>query len=151
MGGNGSYQREFHRIADSKRDFVAIDERIENHKILLPKSKPNHSKTPMNSNSATMYLCAKVDKNGNIVIDTIAFYHKHQISKSIDLKFDANGDVIAFKSGDENSSHAHKWHNIKPGVRGRKSHDESNFLPTDVNWSLIQKIVQFNKSQHKWK
>ena len=56
MGGNGSYQREFHRIADSKRDFFSLDERIENHKILLPKKKVKHKMIPMNQ-IQQLYIC----------------------------------------------------------------------------------------------
>lgn len=150
MGGNGSYQREFHRIADSKRDFFSLDERIENHKILLPKKNVKHKMIPMNSNSATIYLCANVDKNGFLKITTIAYYHKHKISKTIDLEFDKDGDIIPFRLGKGKYSHAHKWGKMPEGERGRKTHNNSNVFSVDVNKSLIKKIVEFNKSNKKW-
>lgn len=151
MGANGSYSKEFNAVPEVRRTHVSLDTKIEGHKILVQKSNPYQKKIPMNSNSENpWYLVAKVDKETeDVKISSIAIYDKHAIVKVIDLEFDSSGNVIPYSS-DVKSSHSHNWVEDIGGNFGRKSHDTSNRLPVDVDNSLIQKIVEFNKKKEKW-
>ena len=75
MGGNGSYSSELNEVPLASRTHNEAISRIDGHKILVQKRKETQIKIPMNSNSENpTYLCAKVDKDGNVQISSIAVY-----------------------------------------------------------------------------
>ena len=152
MGGNGSYGKALGGVAEKDRTHYDTGYRIDGHKVLVLMENINHNKFIMNSNSENpIYLIASIAKNTHrLVISGIGIYEKHKLTKSIDLKFDSDGNLIPFDSS-EKGSHAHNWTENSPGVLGRKRHDESNHLPIDNKYQhLIDKIVDFNKKGHTW-
>ncbi len=151
MGGNGSYSAAVHGVPDASRIFDEARTRIDGHKILIQKDTETQIKIPMNSNSDNpIYLCAKVDKEGNVQISSIAVYENHKLVKSIDLVFDKDGNVVPF-SPNKKSSHCHVWNESPSGAVGRKRHDGGNTLPLPNEYKhLIDKIVKYNKEKHKW-
>lgn len=153
MGGNGTYSEAIGGIPEASRSFFDTDYRVEGRKVLVNKTNPSHKKVPENSNSESpIYLCGEVNKiTGSLKISTIAVYEKHRLVKTIDLTFDANGDLIPFSQG-KNSSHSHVWKQLSSGDVGRKSHDPRNVLPVDSAYeSLVREVVKFNKSKKIWK
>lgn len=152
MGGNGSYDKVLGGVVEGKRTHYDTGYRIDGHKVVIFKENTSHDKFIMNSNSEhPIYLIASADEKTNeIIVSGIAIYNKHQLTESIDLKFDNDGNLIPFDSS-EKGSHAHNWTENSPGVLGRKRHDESNHLPIDNKYQhLIDKIVDFNKRGHTW-
>lgn len=147
MGGNGSYSKTWGGVLTTSRTHVDTGHRIGGHKVLLLAKNNNQTNTPMNSNSPNpVYLCAKVDKKtGALKVTTIAIYKNHKLVKTIDLEFDAKGNVIPYKKGSKKCSHAHKW-NDSNGSIGRKKHDSKNTLPVSNKYnSLIKQIDDFNQ------
>ena len=59
----------------------------------------------MNLNSENpIYLIASISKNTDrLVISGIGIYEKHKLTKSIDLKFDSDGNLIPFDSSEKGS------------------------------------------------
>ena len=151
MGGNGSYSVSMNGVPDASRTHNEAISRIDGHKILVQKKTETQVKIPMNSNSENpTYLCAKVDKNGNIVISSIAEYKNHKLVNSIDLEFDKNGDYIPY-SPNKKSSHSHSWSESSSGDVGRKRHEKKNIHSIPAKYKpLIDKIVKYNKDKHKW-
>ena len=160
MGGNCSYDEEWGGVPIEKRKFMEMDKKIDGHKILVNAETPSHKSTPENSNSESpIYLCGVIDKQtGEVKITTVAIYSKHLLVKTIDLEFDANGNLKPFKTYVEKKgrkktegTHGHDMPADEHGVVGRKRHDTSNTYPVDLNDELLNKIVIFNKQHHKWK
>lgn len=151
MGGNGAYSPALKGVPEASRTHNEAKSRIDGHKILVQKGTEAQIKIPMNSNSENpTYLCAKVDKNGNIVISSIAEYKNHKLVKSIDLVFDENGNYIPYSS-DKKTSHSHNWDESSSGDVGRKRHDKENTHAIPAKYKpLIDKIVKYNKEKHKW-
>ena len=151
MGGNGSYSALTKGVPEVARTHSEATSRIDGHKILVQKKTETQIKIPMNSNSENpTYLCAKVDKEGNVVISSIAEYKNHKLVKSIDLELDKNGNYIPYSSTGK-SSHAHNWSEGASGDVGRKRHDKGNAFPVPARYKpLIDKIVKYNKEKHKW-
>ena len=153
MGGNGSYSKEFGGVKPQDRTHYETDYKIDGHKVLVLQDNPGHDKIILNSNSRNpIYLFASVDKaTGKLTISCIGIYKNNKLVESIDLKFDSNGNVLPFTKT-EGSSHAHNWHEVSPGIIGRKSHDKNNCLPIKKKYQkLIDKIVDFNKKGKIWK
>ena len=153
MGGNGSYDKVLGGVVEGKRTHYDTGYRIDGHKVLVLMENINHNKFIMNSNSENpIYLIASIAKNTHrLVISGIGIYEKHKLTKSIDLKFDNDGNIIPFDDS-ENGSHSHKWTEISPGVLGRTSHDKSNHLPIDKKYEhLMDRIADFNKQRKIWK
>jgi len=152
MGGNGSYSETLKSVPSPSRTHNEATSRIDGHKILVQKKTETQIKIPMNSNSENpMYLCAKVDKHGNVVISSIAEYKNHKLIKSIDLEFDKDGNYIPYSPG-KKSSHSHNWGESSSGDVGRKRHDKDNTHSIPAKYKpLIDKIVKYNKEKHKWK
>ena len=153
MGGNGSYSKQLGGVPQKSRTHTDTEFRIDGHKVIVLTGNPSHDKIIMNSNSESpIYLFASVDKNTHrLTISGIGIYDKHILSKSIDLKFDSEGNIKPY-SESENGSHAHLWYEKSPGVYGRKSHDKSNYFPIGREYrSLINKIEEFNKKGKIWK
>ncbi len=151
MGGNGSYSSLLKGVPNASRTHNEATSRIDGHKILVQKKTEKQIKIPMNSNSDNpTYLCAKVDKDGNIRISSISEYKNHKLVKSVDLEFDKNGDYIPY-SKDKKSSHCHNWNESSEGNVGRKRHDGRNVYPIPEKYKqLIDKIMKYNKEKHKW-
>lgn len=151
MGGNGSYSSTLKGVPDASRTHNEATSRIDGHKILVQKKTETQIKIPMNSNSENpTYLCAKVDKDGNVQISSIAVYKNHKLVTSIDLVFDKDGNVIPY-SPNKKSSHSHNWNESSSGDVGRKRHDGDNTHPIPSGYkSLIDKIEKYNKEKHKW-
>lgn len=151
MGGNGSYSASINGVPEVSRTHNEAISRIDGHKILVQKKKETQIKIPMNSNSDNpTYLCSKVDKDGNIVISSIAEYKNHKLVSSIDLVFDKNGNYIPY-SPTKKSSHCHSWSESSSGDVGRKRHEKTNTYPVPAKYKpLINKIVKYNKEKHKW-
>lgn len=151
MGGNGAYSVTLKGVPNSSRTHNEATSRIDGHKILVQKKTETQIKIPMNSNSENpTYLCAKVDKDGNVVISSIAEYKNHKLVKSIDLVFDKNGDYLPY-SPDKKSSHSHSWGESSSGDVGRKRHDSVNTHAIPAKYKpLIDKVVKYNKEKHKW-
>lgn len=137
MGGNGSYNKSLGGVPTAKRTHTDTGYRIDGHKVLLQTSNNAQTKTPMNSNSeAPIYLIGRKDKKtGKISITTIAIYDKHKLHKSIDIKYDKEGNVIPFKK-DKDSSHQHNWNGNTKGEIGRKKHNKSNIKPIDDSFFI---------------
>ena len=151
MGGNGSYSSTLKGVPETSRTHSEARTRIDGHKILVQKGSETQNKIPMNSNSDNpTYLCARVDKDGNVQITSIAIYENHKLVKSIDLVFDKDGNVIPY-SPNKKSSHCHNWDETSSGDVGRKRHDGNNTYPIPREYKLlINKIVKYNKEKHKW-
>ena len=153
MGGNGSYSPSLKGVASTDRTHYEATSRIDGHKILIQKKSIYQNKTPLNSNSDNpVYLCGKVDKKtGDIKITTIAEYKNHRLVKTIDLVFDKNGNYVGYH-GDGKGSHSHRWKDdLSKNEIGRKSHKKDNILPVPKEYkSLINKITNYNKENHKW-
>ncbi|MDE6534370.1 MAG: hypothetical protein K2M27_12655 [Muribaculaceae bacterium] len=161
MGGNGSYDKGYGGIPKDKRTHPEIEgHRILGHKILVPKDNPTRGSAPMNCNSPDqIYMIGTVadrrsgDRAGEVSISSVAFYEGHHIKYSIDLKYDGNGRVVAFKENTgESTSHAHKWHEVQPGIWGRISRAKNNHLAPDSRWTsdMINAIETFNSKRVKW-
>lgn len=153
MGGNVSYDKVLGGVVEGKRTHYDTGYRIDGHKVVIFKENTSHDKFIMNSNSEhPIYLIASADEKTNeIIVSGIAIYNKHQLTESIDLKFDNDGNIIPFDDS-ENGSHSHKWTEISPGVLGRTSHDKSNHLPIDKKYEhLMDRIADFNKQRKIWK
>ena len=153
MRGNGSYSKEFGGVETKDRTHFDTEYRIDGHKIVVLQDNPSHDKIIMNSNSESpIYLFASADKRtGKLTVSGLGIYKKHLLKESIDLKFDSQGNLKLFNSG-EGGSHAHKWGEVAPGMIGRKSYDKKNHLPIEKKYQkLIDKIVEFNKKGKIWK
>lgn len=134
MGGNGSYTPTTGGVPVASRTHFDTHERIDGHKILIPKVHPWHAKTPMNSNSDNpIYLSTQQDKKtGKLTIKTIAIYENHKLVKTIDVE--NNG-----------RSHEHKWTIDEDGNIGRKSHKSSNIFKVEKKYqALLEKVLQYN-------
>ncbi len=152
MGANFSYNPLLGGVPDNKRTHYELSSRIEGHKILLQKGSDNRVKIPMNSNSESpIYLGAHRKDDRTIEITTFGVYEKHKCIGQVDLKFDANGNLLPFANNGENSSHFHRFsENPYTGVVSRKSGQKDNHHPIDSKYDkLIQKIVDYNKAKHK--
>lgn len=152
MGGNGSYSKALGGVPEMSRTHTDTNYRIDGHKVLLQTKNPLQNKLPMNSNSESpMYLCGNVDRyTGIIKVNQICIYKNHKMTAVIDLKFDKNGNFIAYSSNGK-TSHMHLWKETKGDI-GRKSHDRENIhhIPNTYR-PLIEKIVEFNKSNKRWR
>ena len=151
MGANGSYSSIVKGVPEDSRTHNEAKSKIGGHKILVQKGNETQIKIPMNSNSENpTYLCGKLDKDGNVVITSIAIYKDHKLVQTIDLVFDSKGNVIPY-SPNKKSSHCHNWNETSNGDVGRKRHDGKNTHPVPSEYKpLIDKIVDYNKEKHKW-
>lgn len=161
MGGNGSYDKEYGGIPDNKRTHPEIEgHRILGHKILVAKDNPTRGSAPMNCNSPNqIYMVGSVadkrsnERAGEISISSVAFYDGHHIKYSIDVKYDNNGHINAYRvNSGEATTHAHDWHEVRPGTWGRISGAKDNHLPPDSRWTsdMINAIESFNSKRVKW-
>ena len=160
MGGNGSYDKGYGGVPPEKRthDEVA-GHTILGHKILVPSGSPTRASAPMNCNTPKqVYVIASApdkrsgDKASELSVSSVAFYEGNHISYSVDVKY-TNGKVSAFKvNTGENTTHAHEWQEIKPGIWGRKSHDKNNHLAPDSRWNsnMVKAIESFNSKRITW-
>lgn len=150
MGANGSYNKEYGGVPLYARTHTDTGYRVDGHKVLLQKGKEKQSKMPLNSNSEhPIYLVAKL-KDGKVKIQGIGVYENHKLVATIDLKFDADGNLIPF--GTKDGSHLHKWEEGKDGDMGRDSHNPNNIYPIPSEYmELIKQIVKFNQSNKTWK
>lgn len=152
MGGNNSYNKTLNRVKGSKRTHQEFHHRIDGHKILLQNKNQKQVKIPVNSNSESpIYLCGRRRKSdGSVEIVSIGIYEKHKCVGQIDLKFDAQGNIIPYSNNGERSSHYHVFPQEGKGQVGRKSGQKNNHLPIGSEYEeLINKIVKFNKSHIK--
>ena len=98
MGGNGARAAYDNYTLDvySKDRFKQVGI-IGNTKVVTSRTKNNNS-TPMNSFGSSMYYVT--NPNDTIRITTIAFYNNrtHEIVKSIDLKYDKDGNLLPFQN-----------------------------------------------------
>lgn len=161
MGGNGSYDSGYGGVPEDKRTHTEIEgHRVLGHKILVPTDNPTRGSAPMNCNTADqVYVVGTVldkrsgDRAGEIKVSSVAFYEGHHIKYSVDVKYDDNGKVKAFRvNTGESTTHAHEWHEVKPGVWGRKSYDKNNHLAPDERWNkqFADAIESFNSKRIKW-
>ncbi|MBO4557523.1 MAG: hypothetical protein J5693_02820 [Bacteroidales bacterium] len=153
MGGNGSYSKELKSVPRADRTHIEAKTRIDGHKILIQKKNNAQTKTPVNSNSEKpVYLCGRVSKrDGSVAITTIAEYKNHRLIRTIDLKFDSDGNYVGY-SGSGKGSHSHLWDDdVSRNEVGRKPHKKTNNLLIPKKYlSLIKKIEKYNKEHHKW-
>lgn len=98
MGGNGARAAYDNYTLDvySKDRFKQVGI-IGNTKVVTSRTKNNNS-TPMNSFGSSMYYVT--NPNDTTRITTIAFYNNrtHEIVKSIDLKYDKDGNLLPFQN-----------------------------------------------------
>lgn len=153
MGGNGAYIPSEGGVPINRRTHSDTAYRIDGHKVLVQSRHPMQNNTPVNSNSENpIYLCGKTDKDGIVTINTVAIYRKHRLVMTIDIKFDADGDIIPFANGGKRTTHAHLWPSVGGGEVGRRPHNPKNSLPYGYEYeSLLRKIVEFNKERKIWK
>lgn len=152
MGGNNSYNKALGGVPEYLRTHDELQSRIAGHKILLQKGNDSRVKIPMNSNSESpIYLGAHRKEDGTIEITTFGIYEKHKCIGQVDLKFDKSGNIIPYENNGEASSHFHYFfENPTTGLVSRKSGQKNNHHPIDPKYSsLIQKIIEFNKTKHK--
>lgn len=161
MGGNGSYDEDYGGVPEDRRTHTEVEgPRIGGHKILVPTNNPTRGSAPMNCNSPNqVYLIGSVadsrsgENAGEIKITSVAFYEGHHIQYSIDVKYDEAGKIISFRlnSGEE-TTHAHNWQEISPGIWGRVSRAKDNHLNPDSRWNnqLVEAIQSFNSKRVKW-
>lgn len=158
MGGNG---------AGGKYDAYALDTylgdrfkevgRIDGDhgaKVLTTTTKKTNS-TPMNNFTSRMYYITKPGEPNQIT--TIAFYNKrtHKIYKSIDLKYDKQGNLVPFSTVTRKGklhtvgTHCHKWPGRGKSNAGRVQHDpKCIFAPTKAEMRYINKALKYNAA-HK--
>lgn len=152
MGGNYSYKVELGGVPEYLRTHNELPNRIEGHKILLQKESERRVKIPMNSNSESpIYLGAHRKDDGTIEITTFGIYEKHKCIGQVDLKFDDKGNYIPYANNGEKSSHFHEFSkNQSNGLVSRRSGQKNNHHPIDSKYhSIIQKIVEYNKTKHQ--
>jgi hypothetical protein len=152
MGGNYSYNKKLRSVLEHERTHMELKTRIEGHKILLQKGCNSRAKIPMNSNSESpIYLGAHRKEDGTIEITTFGIYEKHKCIGQVDLKFDANGNLIPYANNGEKSSHFHRFsEDASTGLVSRQSGQKDNHLRIDIKYdSLIKKIVEYNKAKNK--
>ena len=149
MGSNGSYCKLYDGVPGERRTHTDTQLRVGGHKVLVSKENNEHDKGTVTSNSRSpTYLFAAVKKDGTIVISSIGRFDNHEIVESVDLKFDSEWNVLPYGA---KGSHSHKWGYLPSGSIGRKKHDKTNEFPIPDKYNgLIEKIVEFNKSIHKW-
>lgn len=161
MGGNGSYDEDYGGVLPENRTHTEIEGyRILGHKVLISIDNPTRGSAPMNSNSPDqVYVIGTVgDKRsgkneGLVSVSSVAFYEGHHIKYSVDVKYDGQGHIKAYSANSgESATHAHEWHEIKPGVWGRVSHSKNNHHPPDARWTrkLVEAIESFNSKKIKW-
>lgn len=161
MGGNGSYDKEYGGVPESKRTHCEVEgHTILGHKILIKEASATRASIPPNCNTPNqVYIIASakdkrsITDNGEVQVQSVAFYDGHYISYSIDLKYDQNGLIKEYSvNTGEDTTHAHKWHEIRPGIWGRHPHDKSNHLAPDSRWNkeLAKAIESFNSKKIKW-
>ena len=155
MGGNGARAAYDNYTLDvySKDRFKQVGI-IGNTKVVTSRTKNNNS-TPMNSFGSSMYYVT--NPNDTTRITTIAFYYNrtHEIVKSIDLKYDKDGNLLPFQNYIHKGKvrnkgvHFHYWPEKYKGDAGRVQHDPNNFFePTKTEWRYIKKAIKYNE-KHK--
>lgn len=149
MGGNGSYRKEYGGVPLFRRSHIDTCFRVNGHKVLVLAENISHANVPMNSNSESpIYLIAKVDKHGELLISSAAIYENHKVAKVIDLKFDKDGESTHYDNG--KGTHMHNWKENTNGDLGRKRHDINNTYPVEERYmALVDAIVKFNSQKHK--
>ncbi|MDE7442391.1 MAG: hypothetical protein K2M69_09540 [Muribaculaceae bacterium] len=161
MGGNGSFDEEYGGVPEYKRTHTEIEgHTIMGHKVLVPTNNPTRGTAPMNCNTANqIYIIGSVndkrsgDKAGEIKVSSVAFYDGQHISYSVDVKYDSSGKISQYRENTgESTTHAHQWHEVKPGVWGRISRAKDNHHCPDSRWNakLTQAIESFNSKGIKW-
>lgn len=141
------------RIPTEKQTHFSLEGfTIGGHKILICAKNPSLVKTPMNCNSANRtYMIASVDdRTTEVKISSIAIYEGHHISRSIDLVFDSNGDIIPYSNGGKGTSHGHQWFELRPGIWGRNARDKTNHLPYTLDVRMANQIVAFNNRHYHY-
>lgn len=156
MGGNGASDAYNNYTLDTyDGDRFKTVGKIGNTKVVTT-TKKRTSSTPMNNFNSPMYYVTNPKDPGKIV--TIAFYNKctHKIRKTIDIVYDKDGNVMAYKNvvrkGKTHTvgTHVHLWpKSNKIGKAGRKSHDKTNvFEPSKSDLKYIKKAIKYNKSHN---
>lgn len=150
MGGNGSYGKEYGGVPLAKRSHIDTSFRVKGHKVLVLAENTSHAKIPMNSNSESpIYLVAKVNEHGELLISSVAIYEDHKVAKVIDLRFDKDGKSMSYGNG--KGTHMHNWQENNNGDMGRKSHDKNNIYPVEGRYEdLVEEIVKLNSWKHKY-
>lgn len=155
MGGNGSYLRRNGGVMRERRTHLDTHKHIDGHKILLQSASTKQSKNIMYSNSdSPIYLISKLKQNGEISIQKLNVFEGHKLKMEINLKFDSNGNIKGYNASNHDAgSHAHIWEETKSGRMDRKHGADGKeihmAIPAEYS-SLIDKIVQFNKSKTKY-
>ena len=152
MGGNGSYSKAYRGVPDVKRTHIDTNMRIDGHKVLLQKGNARQSKNIMNSNSENpIYIMARVNDDGIVVVHSVNVYKDHKISLEINLKYDANGNMIPYSKNSGRGCHAHLWYMNDRGEYHRKQHDTNNVLNIPSEYEeMVRHIDDFNKKKRKW-
>lgn len=152
MGGNGSYSKAYRGVPLASRTHIDTNMRIGGHKVLLQKKNVGQSKNILNSNSESpIYIIAASRKDGTVYVKSVNVFRNHELCIEINLKYDSDGNYIAFNGSASSSSHAHLWNANEEGYLDRKSHNHDNVhdIPREYD-SLIRRIVEFNKQKRKW-
>ena len=158
MGGNGSYS---HFVAKTLGTYVTdrykqID-KIGQTKVIVVTTQKNE-KQPMNSFTSSMYYVTAPDHPERIT--SITFYDKktHGIKKSIDLKYDEDGNLLEYctytRKGKLHTAgtHVHKWYKKESGDYGRTPHAGDNcFKPTKTDMIYIKRAIRYNERKAKEK
>lgn len=144
MGGNGAYSSFLSYSLDTyEKDRYKCVGMIGTAKVITVVTQRN-DKAPMNAFSSSMYYVTKPNDPNKIT--TITFYdaRTHGIKKSIDLKYDKEGNLLSFG---EKGTHVHKWSKNGKGEYGRVTHDKSDiFEPTRTDWIYIKRALKYNSS-----
>lgn len=156
MGGNGSYS---HFISGTLGTFETdryrqIDS-IGLNKVIVVTTQSN-DKRPVNSFTSDMYYVTAPEHPERITC--ITFYNKktHGIKKSIDIKYDKDGNMIpysvVYRKGKVRieGTHVHKWFSQENGSFGRKSHDGGNcFDLTKTDFMYLSRALRYNAKKQK--
>lgn len=150
MGANRSYNIAIGGVPENMRSHTDTGRRIDGHKVVLQTADMTQSKNIMNSNSdSPVYLIGHTKNDGTIEIHSINIFEGHYLKTEINLKYDGNGNILAF-NGKEANTHSYSWERGADGIMHRKFPHTHESIPQGCK-TLLRDIVSFNKQGVKRK
>lgn len=156
MGGNGLQS---HYVSNTLGGFITDRYKkvgsIGDTKVVVVTTHET-DKQPVNSFTSDMYYV--VSPKDPERITHITFYNKktHGIKKSIDIEYDADGNMIPFTTITKNGktrtvgTHVHKWFCNEKGIYWRKSHGRNNiFSLSKTDLMYVSRAMRYNEEHAK--
>lgn len=150
LGGNGSYNKAIGGIPINNRTHTDTGLKIDGHKVVISNTSDIQAKNILNSNSdSPIYVIGHVNRNHEIVIHSVNVFEGHHIKMEINIKYDANGRILAY-NGKEKNSHCHYWQQDANGNMSRKLTGNAHERIPKEYAALLQSIDRFNRQNHKF-